>query len=397
MSKLLRPVAAVLLCASFATGVGAAPGDWDRSFAQSGRIALDLPGQPITIRSWELQPDGKIVVAGHTATEFYPGIFLENSEFIVARFTTSGVPDPGFDADGYVTFHFGTDTIGTIDLERQSDGKLLVVGQAGVPSNLGGNTTDRARLLRLNTDGSRDSTYGPNGEVLLSFANSNFMNPTLKLTANGSAVVCGDFNVNDSTEPGGVGLVRVTAAGQLDGAFGTGGLAVFRGSDDLSPYKFAIAADGSIVVGGTMGPYTDYVPIVGRVTPAGQADATFGTGGLLVLPLLQGKGWITAVTPTADGRILVAGRRNDANGSELPFIARLRHNGTMDTTFGSSGRIIPAASHLNSLTVEPDGRIVAAGGSANGQETPSFLARYNTDGSPDLNFGVRGIANTDFG
>ena len=48
MSKQLRPVAAALLCASFASIVGAVPGDWDRSYAQNGRIALDIPGRQWT-------------------------------------------------------------------------------------------------------------------------------------------------------------------------------------------------------------------------------------------------------------------------------------------------------------------------------------------------------------
>ena len=66
MSKRLRPMLGALLCVSFAWGVSAAPGDWDRSFAQNGRLKLELPGVLFGVRAWELQPDGKVVIPGGT-------------------------------------------------------------------------------------------------------------------------------------------------------------------------------------------------------------------------------------------------------------------------------------------------------------------------------------------
>jgi uncharacterized delta-60 repeat protein len=71
--------------------------------------------------------------------------------------------------------------------------------------------------------------------------------------------------------------------------------------------------------------------------------------------------------------------------------------GTLDPTFGNGGTVSvslsPAfpADFLNALAVQPDGKLVAAGGVNSGGTAGEFaVARFNTDGSLDTGFGTNG-------
>ena len=73
-------------------------------------------------------------------------------------------------------------------------------------------------------------------------------------------------------------------------------------------------------------------------------------------------------------------------------MARLNPDGTPDTTFGSGGLVVtplPGDDCPRSLTIQPDGKIVAVGN----HDYNFLVARYNAaDGSPDVFFGVNGVA-----
>jgi uncharacterized delta-60 repeat protein len=71
-------------------------------------------------------------------------------------------------------------------------------------------------------------------------------------------------------------------------------------------------------------------------------------------------------------------------------------DGDLDTTFGAPNGFVtaPADTHFNDVAIQPDGKIVAAGAKMNFTdflEIP-IVARFNTDGTPDLTFGTGGIA-----
>jgi LPXTG-motif cell wall-anchored protein len=65
---------------------------------------------------------------------------------------------------------------------------------------------------------------------------------------------------------------------------------------------------------------------------------------------------------TSDNRILVSGASDDSN--PRPFVMRLNHNGTPDSSFATSGmwRGTSLIGRMYSVTIQIDGRILAAGG-----------------------------------
>ncbi|MEJ7933323.1 hypothetical protein WG907_03520 [Sphingobium sp. AN558] len=93
----------------------------------------------------------------------------------------------------------------------------------------------------------------------------------------------------------------------------------------------------------------------------------------------------------SDGKFL-AGGNSDGNFA----LVRYNADGTLDTSFGNSGRVITAIggqNHLSSIALQGDGKIVAAG-VADGNVA---IVRYNVDGSLDSSFDGDGRVTTDLG
>jgi uncharacterized delta-60 repeat protein len=96
-----------------------------------------------------------------------------------------------------------------------------------------------------------------------------------------------------------------------------------------------------------------------------------------------------------DGRLVVAGR--SAHGSWRFALARYTHTGKLDPSFGSGGKVLPAfgssgSSTALALTIQRDGKLVAAGGGAGFFD----LARYSAGGKLDPSFGSGGKVMTNF-
>src|SRR5262245_1600810 len=114
----------VLLAAALLTRAEpapAAPGDLDVTFGDHGRVSLHIGSFGAQGRSVIEQPDGKLVIAGEAA-----------SQFVIARLTRAGALDTTFAGDGVASLDFGGFYDVGYVVVRQSDGKLVVAGAAGV-------------------------------------------------------------------------------------------------------------------------------------------------------------------------------------------------------------------------------------------------------------------------
>ena len=149
----------------------------------------------------------------------------------------------------------------------------------------------------------------------------------------------------------------------------------------------ALQPDGSVVVTGYY-QYTNGSPqdtFLLRYTAAGALDSAFGNNGIAVFDAGGSDvGYSVAIQPS-DGKILVAGYSSLTNGSA--YVARFQTDGTLDTTFGSNGEALNtfsnAGSSFHGLAVQSDGKIVAVGGasSTSGKTTTNnfLIARFQGD------------------
>ncbi len=209
--------------------------------------------------------------------------------------------------------------------------------------------------------------------------------------------------------------IAQAAPGALDPTFGTGGKVVtpdFRPDPSASSSASAmlIQPDGKIIVTGTTSElagtfYRSYL-ILARYNTNGSLDQTFGTGGKVVTDLAGTQVEVYAIALQPDGKILVGGTSPiwfeiGVNNGFNFVIVRFNSNGSVDTSFDSDGLVVTDFSggttnddQINSLAVQADGKIVAAGHARAGSTVDFAVARYNTNGSPDTSFDTDGKRTT---
>jgi uncharacterized delta-60 repeat protein len=254
--------------------------------------------------------------------------------------------------------------------------------------------------VALATPGDLDSTFGSAGWVTTDFESSAETAAAMALQSDGKIVAAG-WTTSDGSDYD-FALARYTSAGALDSTFGSGGkVRTDFGPDNDAVHGVAIQTDGKIVVAGTDG----YDWALARYTVAGALDTTFGSGGKVVTSFNEFRESANAVAIQPDGKIVAAGFTFD--GGTFPFaLARYTPTGTLDTTFGSGGKVttsfgstLEADDEAEALAIQSDGKIVAVGSSfQNGSSENDFaVARYTPSGQLDTTFGGDGTVTTAIG
>ena len=133
-----------------------------------------------------------------------------------------------------------------------------------------------------------------------------------------------------------------------------------------------------------------------RYNSNGTLDTTFGTGGKVTTDFSGNHDWANGLAIQSDGKILTAGVAYDATGNWDFALARYNSDGTLDATFGLDGKVTTELGgrfdEAYALALQPDGKIVAAGVA----RRDFAFARYNPDGTLDASFGIGGTVTIDF-
>lgn len=194
-------------------------------------------------------------------------------------------------------------------------------------------------------------------------------------------------------------VYRLTTAGKLDRSFNrTGRARVSVGGSTFDPRALALNPSGAIGVAGTVLDGTDFDAAVARLTPTGQPDPGFGTGGSVRLstePQGISEG-ADAIALRRDGSVIVATTGSTgAIGVSASFgrIARLTARGEEDRTYGA---YIPFSGLLSSLMVDAKGRTLVSGGVDTARGSAFFAARFDRAGQVDRTFGAQGSTTVAF-
>jgi uncharacterized delta-60 repeat protein len=292
--------------------------------------------------------------------------------------TLPGYQDPSFGGGNFVVtaspWGYGTGSgFGTLNrVLVQSDGKVLVVGHT--------TSTNRFGAMRFNPDGSPDASFGQGGSAV----------PAIGYGQTGSGPIDaaiqpdGKIVLIDS----GFTATRLTANGSLDTGFGTDGVTTFVQHKYYAigmSSAVAIGPGGKIIIVGYDGSANT---IIARLNPDGSKDATLSHSGYVTnshagFQIIGRKCLLVG----SDGRITVAG--TTASGAQL---ARYVAAGTLDTTFGTGGKVRFSVSGgpdaPRGLVVTADGRLLVGGQLQN--QSGLFFARFNAAGAADIGFGAGG-------
>jgi len=291
-------------------------GSIDPSFSGTGL------GADALVMAMTMHQNGKIIIGGSFTH------FDGTSRGHIARLNADGGLDTSFAAGS------GADS-DIFGIAVQNDGKTIIGGLFTMYDG-----TVRNAIARLNVDGSLDHGFatgaGPDNWV-----------QAILLRPDGKIIIGGNFTTYDSVPR--ECLARLNADGSLDASFtsGVGGL-----GDEL--YAAAMQKDGKIIIGGHFSTYSASARgNIARVNADGSLDSTFATG-----PGATG-GDIESIAVNDDGTILIAGSFTAYDGTSRFRLARLSSDGSLDTSFPASGT--GASGSLYAVTPQADGRILIGG------------------------------------
>jgi uncharacterized delta-60 repeat protein len=362
-------------------------GTLDKSFNGSGKKVIGFQygggtGDDLCY-AVAIQYDGKIVLAGKSnATQ--NGDF----NFVVMRLNTDGSLDQSFNGKGYTFINFSNDDEASA-VAIQSDGKIVVAGTANASGS-----HRKIALVRLLTNGIPDISFGDNfsGKVITDVG-ADAKAATMKLH-NGKIIIAGDI-INPGNE---CLLLRYNSNGSLDPSFGIFGKSITDFGSGEYPHSIAFQSDDKIVAGCSEDASWAYSHfLVARFTSNGFADGSFATNGKTITDFGLND-FCNGIAVQSDDKIVAAGFTyiNDFDFA----LARYNKNGTPDNTFSSNGKLITNINKIKhsddfaySVAIQSDEKIVVGGSS----DYNFALVRYNKNGMLDNSFNGDGKAITDFG
>lgn len=309
-----------------------------------------------------VQQDQKIILWGDIRT--VNGVTRSG----MARLNTNGTLDTSFTTNtGFYDPVYNEITIKSYgcSVVLQSNGKIIVGGDMRYIRN-----TSNFQLVRLNTDGSYDSSFIPS-------TSANWFTITLqaddKLLLNNSA--------NRSVK-------RLNANGSDDPTFYTGTGTYFTDYTGYASAGFvetiAVKADGKIIIAGNFRACNATARLNIAQLHGGDlsVDSGFNNGGLGINAVSE----VRTIALQPDGKILIGGSFTTYNNTERNYIARLNSAGTLDTTFDSS---IGANNRVYGIVIQADGKIIIGGlFTTYDNITRNYIARLNSDGTLDTGFNV---------
>ena len=443
------------------TSLLAQPGSIDNSFGNNGKVSTGFGRSEAYGNAVAVQPDGKILYGGTTYMANTGQEFRKDSHnATLIRYNPDGSRDVSFGDNGMVFNRVeasGTDGINTIIyyIKVLDDGRILTYGVRSLNALFGGSLL----LTMYHPDGSLDISFGINGLVNASISPNSFGTPMVIQSDNKIVVFGGIYqSFTDATLSTATwAMLRYNADGSIDSTFGTNGQVLTTFGALLNyPGSIAVQADGKIIASGSRnGPlilaryntngsldntfdgdgkvvtalgisntnvYVDVLPngkiqLAGATSTSagnhfaitqyntnGSLDLTFDGDGrsLALFDVNDNSNIIDDISKQADGKFLVNTRIQPMSEFDNPedfVIRRYNSDGTVDNTFGANGKVFTAlglGSISKQTTTQADGKILLVGYSQYllGQAPLVIdfnVLRYNSDGTLDTTFSEDGI------
>ncbi len=183
-----------------------------------------------------LQIDGKVLVAGYC---FGPAIY----GFCAVRYNVAGTLDQSFNGTGKVFVTVGADSAYVRVIALQPDGRMVLAGDCRGASN-----TQDFCVVRYNSDGSLDGSFGPSSTVITPVGSLTDFAHAMALQPDGKLLVAGECDTGLFLN---FCLVRYHGNGALDTSFGgTGKVITAVGNGNANGRALALQPDGKIVLAG---------------------------------------------------------------------------------------------------------------------------------------------------
>ena len=341
-------------------------GTLDATFDGDGKVTTSILGADDIAAGLVIQPDGKIIVAGHSLN----GLVYH---FALVRYNSNGSLDTSFDGDGIVTTAFGLYDSFANAVVIQADGKIVAAG-----SSYNGTNFDFAIVRYLST-GSLDAGFDGDGKLTTAVLGDDDAVNAVAIQTDNQIVAIGYASTGLANR---FAAARYNSNGSLDTTFDTDGKIITSiGSIDDGASDVVLQTDGKIVLAGFAHNGTTYDIALARYASNGLLDTTFDSDGLVTTPVLAGNSFAHTISLQSDGKLVVAGAVDNGVDYDLA-LARYGANGSLDVTYSGDGKATFDLDSLDNLgyasAIDSFGRVVVAGESG----TTFMVARILGDLNP---------------
>lgn len=321
-----------------------------------------------SVQAISIQTDGKIIVGG----SFFKYNNISQNRLI--RLNQDGTKDDTFNIGTGFYFNHGSSVSNTsvvLSITLQSDGKIIVGGRFHQYNGL-----VQKGLIRLNSDGSKDSTFNiGTGFTFPSFAAEI---KKIVIQSDGKILIGGYWNYFNGLVS--FGIIRLNTDGTKDTTFNVGG----NGTDTVN--DIIIDSSGKILVVGEFYSYNDIdIPDhLVRLNSNGTIDSTFIIGSSF-------NDYTNTISILTDGKLLIGGEFTIFNGYNQNKLIRLNSNGTVDTSFYKmrNNSNFGNNSVIYDIALQSDGKIIAGGYFFKFNDIDQKgLIRLNSDGTKDDTFNI---------
>ncbi|HYF68859.1 MAG TPA: T9SS type A sorting domain-containing protein [Ohtaekwangia sp.] len=305
--------------------------------------------------------------------------------WVLLRLTEAGEIDDSFGTDGRVSDpEFATAYIQ--DLQLDAEGSIFVGGF----SNFDSDNPSLAIVKKFQPDGDSDNSFNMTGSAWHLLAGNGALAHALVLGDNGKVYFAG--SKKNGMDKKDFLLAAFNGDGEDDGDFGVH-IDRIPTTSEGELRSLIRLSDGSFIACGNSTGLDQQYGVVIKYKSNGDLDNAFnGTGYALTRHVLDGNMHRIVMQP--DGKILVAGSFLNERTSGVA-LARFESNGQPDLTFGTYGYvhkpISDRANWITSLYVYPDGKILAGGVNNHPTSFEDYLIiKFNADGTIDEDFGTDG-------
>jgi uncharacterized delta-60 repeat protein len=291
-------------------------GTLDSSFGVDGKVLINSGNYySYAIDNAVLQQDDKVIQVGN-----YEPV---QANFLAMRYMPDGSIDYSFGDSGKAIIEFPLDYAEAYSAAMQPDGKIVLAG-SGYKGMF--NTITYGLIVRLNPDGSIDSSFGKNGWIKNNYSNDVYFN-TVLIQPDGKIVAAGTSGSYYAI------ISRYLPDGTPDVSFGVQGNSDIQGSISCS----GLQSNGYIICGGWT--TTEFNPhfLVLRFLSNGNLDNSFGNNGEAITSWSQSGEQIFGLKIGPDDKITAGGINQDGGQTDFAM-ARYNSNGSLDSSFANTGK-----------------------------------------------------------
>jgi uncharacterized delta-60 repeat protein len=284
---------------------------------------------------------------------------------ILARYRGDGTLDGPYTFNAAsATNAFASRPLTFVDLALQADDKVVAVGTVGIENALG-QGSQGVEVVRFNTDGSLDTSFGAAGHVRIPLPAG--FDDAVGVVALPQRKI--GIAINRSTQSTTPAVVRLNGDGTFDSTFGVGGV-VSGLAGDIGE-AIAVQSDGKILLA-SIGPGSPSTVVrVMRLTDTGATDSSFGNFGFAVHSLSGGMPHPVRLAVQANDKFLLS-----INAPAQ--VSRYGSNGSVDASFGEGGSLSPVSLRaINAIALGPDASLWLAGESTQSAAQANVTGRGN--------------------